>query len=1568
MNDGSQGVRLVYQAKSPAILESNIRYFIFLGHAEDSRVVVTSSSNEDPGASPRWAIGNRLLKKSGDSWRSVPREDAGRKVFPANASPVLRIGIQGSSLDNRSIIISLTKIGDGQFKATTTANVPSDIVIPITVINGTIDRGATTVTIPAGSTESSVVFVSRTPGTTFPVTIDIGNLPSPPSGYDLFKSTSHRPLEVLEGVSGGLTPVSERTPQVRDAIVAAVPGVNSAADVTEAHLAAITGLSVNHPVGTALSNGPITFKIDDFAGLTALTTLEMEGHAGIILPDGIFDNLTSLERLSLYNTSLTSIPNAVLRLTTLKSLNLGYHYITSIAPGTFDQLTQLKTLVLDDAAYANTFTSLPAGVFDKLTSLTSLNLAGDITSLPAGVFDKLTSLTSLNLAGNDMTSLPAGVFDKLTSLKSLNLNRIYSLSSLPTAVFNRLTSLTSLRMQGLKPTYLPDGIFSGLSSLTFLDLSEGQLTNLPAGIFSGLTTLTSLRLGGNSVDPLPITVSLEKVAEGQFKAVAPTGAPFDIVLPVSVRHGSINDGTNTLTIFKGDTESTTLTITRTTGTTAVVTADIRTLPGLPTDVDQYRSLHHQGYTLEKSNDLPLVVISRIARRTNLVSERTPQVRDAIVAAVPAVNNASDVTEAHLASITELNLNNKGISTLKTGDFEGLTSLQKLRLYRNQLTSLPADIFDGLEALTILQLYDNQLKNLPEDIFDELISLTRLQLGSNQFTTLPSTIFNGLTKLTDLRMIDNQFSSLPDGIFDGLTGLTRLSLQGNTVDPLSISISLEKVGTDQFKAVVPTGTPFEMVLPIRIRNGSVVGVSSITIPAGSVENGPLTVTRYPGTTTAVTADIRTLPRIPSGHSGYTFMKSVTLPLSFTGQLTEFLPISQRTPQVRDLILLLVRARFQQGISANQVTEEHLSSITLLQLFNKSITSLKTGDFSGLPSLEKLNLDNNSLANLPTDVFNGLSKLKELWLQNNALTNLSEDVFNGLSALEKLQLASNSLTSLPENVFDGLTNLTTLELSSNHLTNLPTDVFDGLSALQIIILRQNALTSLPADLFDGLTNLKTLELSYNDLTNLPGDIFDGLTNLKTLRLSNNSLTNLPEGIFEGLSNLTRVSMHSNSAPLLVTISLQKVGEGQFNAVAPTGAPFSIVLPLIVSNGSITGGATTITIPAGGVESQTLTVTRTPTTTDAVTVHIGTLPRRPSGHYDYRLVKSTDLPLEIISIEPTVTAPQTTGIDIPDPNLRANIESALRKKSGEPITGTEMATLTSLIAQDARITNLTGLESATNLTTLKLGNNAISNISTLAGLTNLTELQLWDNQITNLSDLSGLTSLTTLYLWGNIISDISHLSGLINLTRLRLNENSITDISTVANLTNLTQLYLNHNSITDISAVAGLTNLTELVIGDNTISDISFIQNLTNLEWLDMPNNSISDISAVQNLTALVELYFQNNVVSDLSPLVANTGFGEFTEIDVRGNLLNYSSIHTHIPALQAKDVYIDFDNRVSTPPVKISGDTQSGNTETTLTQPFIVEVRDTNSVIFEGVPVTLLSRQVVALSAIQIPQPM
>ena len=98
----------------------------------------------------------------------------------------------------------------------------------------------------------------------------------------------------------------------------------------------------------------------------------------------------------------------------------------------------------------------------------------------------------------------------------------------------------------------------------------------------------------------------------------------------------------------------------------------------------------------------------------------------------------------------------------------------------------------------------------------------------------------------------------------------------------------------------------------------------------------------------------------------------------------------------------------------------------------------------------------------------------------------------------------------------------------------------------------------------------------------------------------------------------------------------------------------------------------------------------------------------------------------------------ISIPDANLRAAIETALGKTSGVSITEAEISTLTELSVPSADISDLTGLEFATNLTYLDLASNNITDISPLAGLTNLANLILSDNKITDLASLVANTSL--------------------------------------------------------------------------------------------------------------------------------------------------------------------------------------------------------------------------------------
>ena len=246
-----------------------------------------------------------------------------------------------------------------------------------------------------------------------------------------------------------------------------------------------------------------------------------------------------------------------------------------------------------------------------------------------------------------------------------------------------------------------------------------------------------------------------------------------------------------------------------------------------------------------------------------------------------------------------------------------------------------------------------------------------------------------------------------------------------------------------------------------------------------------------------------------------------------------------------------------------------------------------------------------------------------------------------------------------------------------------------------------------------------------------------------------------------------------------------------------------------------------------------------------------------------------VSVAGIQDTVTFNAVAGaaVDLPDPNLRAAVEIEIEKAAGKPIAPAEMLAINCLQALGANIRNLTGIESATNMTAVILRNNNISNISPMVGLT--------------------------------------------NLRRLDLQGNDISDISPVAGLTELADLLLRNNNISDISPVAGLYILIELNLSSNNISDISPVAGLTHLGWLDLQSNNISDISPVAGLTNITGLNLSDNRISDISPLVANTGLGRGDEVDVRGNPLSYQSIVAHIPTLQSRGVTVEFDDQV--PPV-------------------------------------------------------
>ena len=291
-----------------------------------------------------------------------------------------------------------------------------------------------------------------------------------------------------------------------------------------------------------------------------------------------------------------------------------------------------------------------------------------------------------------------------------------------------------------------------------------------------------------------------------------------------------------------------------------------------------------------------------------ICDRTVQVREAILNQIGGADSCSAVTDADLAAVTgTLNLEDAGLSSLRAGDFSGLTGLQSLYLGYNQLTALPADIFSGLANLggvrltknklqalpsgvfaglvnldvldleynelqtlpvgafgglnlLFLGLEANQFQSLPVGVFDSLSVRLALDLSDNKLETLPAGLFAGLGTLSSLDLENNQLETLPAGVFAGLTSLRALKLDGNPGADFTFTMTVTRVpGRNSVVVTVPQGTPFDMRTSISATGGTLPpGVSSVTVSVGHTTSDEIAVVPLEGTTVSLGA----APPVPS----------------------------------------------------------------------------------------------------------------------------------------------------------------------------------------------------------------------------------------------------------------------------------------------------------------------------------------------------------------------------------------------------------------------------------------------------------------------------------------------------------------------------------------------------------------------------------------------------------------------------------------------------------------------------------------------------------------------------------
>ncbi len=367
------------------------------------------------------------------------------------------------------------------------------------------------------------------------------------AGLLLLATLAPEPAHAQTGICG-------RTQQVRDEIVTRISGVTHCADVTDVHLAAITGrLNLSIKGITALAAG-------DLDGLTALTTLWLYRNSLTTLPDDVFDELTSLTTLSLYRNSLTTLPDDVFdELTSLTTLYLHFNSLATLPDDVFEELTALTSLQLhvnpggpfsptadalpDDGevsvaggtvtldgsgsgggawgtnvTYSWALTSPASGVtvtFDDATSVTP------VVTIPAlTVGTELTFTLTVTGRGGSSGTAPdtdtatvtvfdptAGICGRTEQVRDEILFRISGVSNCADVTDAHLAAITrTLHLNSKGITALAAGDFDGLTALTKLYLEGNDLASLPAGVFDELTALTELYLHANDFTELPAGV------------------------------------------------------------------------------------------------------------------------------------------------------------------------------------------------------------------------------------------------------------------------------------------------------------------------------------------------------------------------------------------------------------------------------------------------------------------------------------------------------------------------------------------------------------------------------------------------------------------------------------------------------------------------------------------------------------------------------------------------------------------------------------------------------------------------------------------------------------------------------------------------------------------------------------------------------------------------------------------------------------------------------------------------------------------------------------------------------
>lgn len=435
---------------------------------------------------------------------------------------------------------------------------------------------------------------------------------------------------------------------------------------------------------------------------------------------------------------LTTIPDEVLELTQLESLDLSHNAITSI-PKSIARLKNLNKLIL----YRNLLTELPKEILH------------------------IENLFSLNVSGNPLKTVPSW-FPKLKNLKELDLSFTGSTSDSSISNLERISgleNLTSLSFNNVGLTTIPRWLLN-LQNLEELSLGFNQLTSIPEWL-SQLPNLKKLYLNGNRLNTIPMWITGMKHLEELH--IGGNELPETRAWISQMKQLTVLDLSKVMSLGSSDIDNKLVNLLE-------WISELTNLRSLHLNYLRFGHIPDWLFQLKKLEDLNLVGCG-----IDIIPAWFSQMQE-----LTEINLSGN----HLTSISEPVSQLKNLEVLwlvgnkiQTVDDSvgGMQKLTRLGLASNQLQDLP-ESFSQLQNLKLLYLSSNRFTSIP-DVIWKLVALEELRfsnasyekLNQNQIRELSPKILQ-LRNLTKFDVANNPIENPPPEIVSrGLNAIKQYFL-------------------------------------------------------------------------------------------------------------------------------------------------------------------------------------------------------------------------------------------------------------------------------------------------------------------------------------------------------------------------------------------------------------------------------------------------------------------------------------------------------------------------------------------------------------------------------------------------------------------------------------------------------------------------------------------------------------------------------------------------------------------------------------------------------------------------